>query len=373
MSSFANNNDNSDCLQENILEDAEAVAVEMDCCDDEPVVTNGYGSDSSDEDEVAFLAATKDTHSTSNSHIAVGFTDTVPHHSGDYPHTHVNPHAAVHHHKKTIYFIRHGLTIANEVENQYGWDSKIVRQRNDLWDTRLSETGRSHVQSVHQYYVEKNLLHREYPTLPTPLPGHGGSKRTVVPPTDIHFDEVEVVLASPLTRALQTAEYLLYGHLLRDISGMSDEHQKQFLLSPNVKKVAHPLLRECLYHCSEAGRSRKTLQEEFPAWDFSSLPEDEHTAWWYENTHEYHYEDENTGEMKKVSHRYPHNRYPLYPYEDRNAFQEPASVFEPRMDELQRYLSSRPERVMIVVTHWTVMMQLLGGDYRNCHVEKIQL
>jgi broad specificity phosphatase PhoE len=375
MSGFSGENENhrSDCLDEDLLEEYDTAAVEVDFVQESP----NHSDDDSDEDDEEF-GETSPVQTTTESdvgYIPIGFTDTVPHHHVAEQQAHIqHPHHPVHHDKKTIYFIRHGVTVANLAEEHYGWNSDIVCRLPDLWDTVLSDIGIDHVQSVHNYYVEKYRLQKAKPTPPKPLPKYPEVKI----PTDINFDEVEVVLASPLTRALQTAEYLLYGDLLKDLSTRGNttagdtNNNNRFLLPKHIKKVSHPLLRECLYHCSEAGRSREELEHDFPDWDFSALPTDKDQAWWYEQKRTYNLEAPD-GTIHRVTHNYPTKRVPLERYEASNTLMEPARVFEQRMDEALAYLASRPERVMIVVTHWGVMAHLLDGNFRNCHVEKFHL
>lgn len=358
MSEFENNPQVSeDELNEALLEEAEAVEV---CIDYEAEEEDDRVS-SSDEEMVSPSAPSDDAHA-------------VPHHGDDLPRAHVStvPHHVVHR-KKTIYFIRHGVTEANELCGVYPWDSDFFRRSADLWDTRLCENGKRHAVSINRYYYEKHVLRRERPALPTPVPSHRVQHSHAHPPVDIDFSSVEVILASPLTRALQTSELLFYyrnGDEDKRVVAMDDDEHgpREPLLGPHVKKIAHPLMREMFYHVSEAGRSKAELEREFPSWDFSALPEDD-KPWWYTETRVHAVEGPD-GEIRHIERTYPHKE-PLEPYEDRNAYFEPWNIFSDRMRKLEEYLLSRPEKVMIVVSHSEVMSSLLGGNYHNCHIERM--
>jgi len=75
---------------------------------------------------------------------------------------------------------------------------------------------------------------------------------------------LQVVVVSPLTRALQTAD-LVFG-------GLPWPH------------VVQPLAAERLYLSSDVGRHRELLEQDFPHHDFSYLPlgqELQSAAWWH--------------------------------------------------------------------------------------------
>lgn len=121
---------------------------------------------------------------------------------------------------KEILLVRHGITEMNEKLAETPWYSRDFVDAG-LWDTRLSKRGLEGAQEAHQQLLQH---------------GYKG----------FDFSRVQTLYASPLTRALQTAELLFAG------SGTS-------LLPATVPKVAQPLLRERLYMSSDVGRSPAEL------------------------------------------------------------------------------------------------------------------
>ena len=139
---------------------------------------------------------------------------------------------------KRFIFVRHGITEMNERLQVMPWYSENFVD-GALWDTRLSSAGVQQAKELHQ-----NLA-------------RGIDE-------DIKLPDVEVLLASPLTRTLHTAELVFYD---------------QVNLLPDVPKIAHPLLRERLYLSSEVGRCSSELSEEYTEWDFTALTPGK--PWWY--------------------------------------------------------------------------------------------
>lgn len=119
----------------------------------------------------------------------------------------------------------------------------------------------------------------------------------------------EVVLVSPLTRALETCA-LAFGDL-------------------DIPVEVEPLLRERIVLSSEVGRSPSFLREEFPGFDFSRLQDD---VWWH---------TERPDDLSLVC-------------------KEPDVVYRERLAELRRYLKHRPEGCVALVTHWGVVHSLTG-------------
>ncbi|KAJ1413068.1 histidine phosphatase superfamily [Ochromonadaceae sp. CCMP2298] len=200
---------------------------------------------------------------------------------------------------KRIIFIRHGTTEMNERMKEVPWFSpKFVDA--GLWDTRLSEKGAAQAKEVHQCLIDS---------------GESTYK----------LSTVEALIASPLTRTLQTAE-LIFGQLL-----------------PGIPRISQPLLRERVYLSSEVGRPKSVLEREYPQWDLSALPD--------------------TPCVDSVD-AYVEWRPPgLYCVEG-----EPLSVFVHRMRELKAWLGQRPEDCIAVVAHWGVIKALTGYEAGNCEI-----
>lgn len=264
------------------------------------------------------------------------------------------------HTEKTFVFIRHGLTEMNERLQVMPWYSDNFVD-GALWDTRLTPTGIQQAKEQHE-----QLAARINANLP--------------------INDVEVLLASPLTRTLHTAELVFFD-------------RKNLL--PEVPKVAHPLLRERLYLSSEVGRCSSELRQEYPDWDFSAVTPGQ--AWWY-----VHPESANratssgsnsvrssSGSNSGSSCRHsslilpsihlqsaikarqlsPGGFDPYAEWRPRGVYcceGEPKPVFTQRVAQLREYLLSRPERCLAVVTHWGVLKALTGREFRNCEVQVVR-
>ncbi|KAJ8605812.1 hypothetical protein CTAYLR_000559 [Chrysophaeum taylorii] len=145
--------------------------------------------------------------------------------------------------------------------------------------------------------------------------GVAAAQRIEAPPVDL-------VVASPLTRALQTAAaaYPQGG-------------------------IALPLAAERVYLSSDLGTPRSELQQKWPQFDFVG---DEN--WWYEA---------DGPEWR------PPGTY-VCPGEPKDAFVD-------RMDRLLTWLRARPEKKIALVSHWGVIASLTGRDFDNCELQTLRL
>lgn len=218
--------------------------------------------------------------------------------------------------EKTIYFIRHGITEMNERLLSINWNHPEFKD-GEIFDTRLSPAGIAEAIAKHEHWI----------TAP------GTSQ-------DIDFSSVEVILASPLSRTMETAQYLFF--------------HKEKLLGDHVPKLVHPLLRERLYMSSDVGRMRHELIVDFPDWSLDHVPHD--SEWWHVHDDDKHgpYEEWRPVERTYVCHG------------------EPDHVFQDRMKDLKNWLLQRPEKTMIVVAHWGVIASLTGLDFKNCEIAKVK-
>ena len=183
--------------------------------------------------------------------------------------------------RKTILCIRHGESTFNAA-----WRVNPVDPLH--YDAPLSEVGRGQVEQA------RSALAR-YP--------------------------VEVVLASPLTRALQTAH------------GLFDAH-------PNAPRIeVAPLLRERVENSCDIGRAPPALAAEFPSIDLSHLDE----AWWYAEG----------------------------PPDARGICLEPLPVVQARATQLKAYILTRAESVVALVGHGTFFFCLTGKVMANCEVTEM--
>jgi broad specificity phosphatase PhoE len=132
----------------------------------------------------------------------------------------------------------------------------------------------------------------------------------------LHAVPVELVISSPLTRALQTAVGVFADH-------------------PNAPPmlVAH-LARERVENSCDVGRPPARLAADFPMLDVAHLED----VWWHAE-----------GEP-----------------DERGICVEPIETVEARVAEFRAFLLARPERVIAVVGHGTFFYHLTGKFLANC-------
>jgi broad specificity phosphatase PhoE len=126
---------------------------------------------------------------------------------------------------------------------------------------------------------------------------------------------VDLVVASPLTRALQTATGLFGG-------------------AP-VPLIVSKIHVERLEHSCDVGRTPTMLSDEFPSLDFSHLED----SWW-------HLGDKGEGGFAV----------------------EPELVFMDRVTAFSQWISSRPEPTVAVVGHGEFFQRLTGRYMENCEI-----
>ena len=135
---------------------------------------------------------------------------------------------------------------------------------------------------------------------------------------ELRAHRIDVVLASPLTRALQTATGLFEDHPLRP---------------PILVEALH---RERLESSCDQGRAPAALRRDFPNVDFDHLAD----TWWH---------DEGVPDPRGFT-------------------VEPLDVMLARMADFAAALRDRPERAIAVVGHATFFHHLTGRWMRNCEV-----
>ena len=131
--------------------------------------------------------------------------------------------------------------------------------------------------------------------------------------------DADLVVTSPLTRALETAVGLFEGE--------------------PVPIVVSSLHRERLGNSCDVGRKPSVLNDEFPSLNFDHLEE----TWWH------------NGEK-----------------DDRGVSVEPDQIFIQRISEFLRWIVTCPERTVVVVGHGTFFHRLTGRHLENCEIMKWQ-
>jgi len=134
---------------------------------------------------------------------------------------------------------------------------------------------------------------------------------------------VDLVVTSPLTRALQTA------------AGLFDGHRR----SPPI--VVHPLMRVRVENSCDIGRSPCALAVEFPSLDLAHLDD----VWWHVD---------GTPDTRGIC-------------------VEPIARVAARAAQFKAYLRARPERCIAVVGHGTFFFHLTGRALANCEVTELDL
>ena len=134
---------------------------------------------------------------------------------------------------------------------------------------------------------------------------------------------IDLVITSPLTRALQTA------------AGLFADHPA----SPKI--LVEPLHRERVENSCDIGRSPALLSIEFPSFALDHLPD----VWWH-----------NEGDP-----------------DERGVCIEPVESVQSRAKAFKRLLLARPERAIAVVGHGTFFYNLTGKFLANCDVVEFAL
>ncbi|MFO1302964.1 MAG: histidine phosphatase family protein [Burkholderiales bacterium] len=183
--------------------------------------------------------------------------------------------------ESTILCIRHGESTFNAA-----WAASPTDPMH--WDARLSARGREQVRHARDA---------------------------------VQAHPVEVVLVSPLTRAIETALGLFEGHPA----------------SPAMEVV--PLLRERVENSCDVGRRPAELAAEFARLSFTHVPD----VWWHAD-----------GEP-----------------DARGICVEPDALVQARVESFRRALQARRERTIAVVGHGTFLRYLTGKSLANCEVVRL--
>jgi len=184
---------------------------------------------------------------------------------------------------KAILCIRHGESTFNAVAPSCGVDPLH-------YDAPLSEVGRQQVRRAREL---------------------------------LRDTAIDLVITTPLTRALQTT------------AGLFADHPS----SPPI--IVESLHRERVENSCDVGRSPALLSRAFPSFAFDHLPE----IWWHD-------------------HGKP---------DERGVCIEPAELVQARTREFRRFLLQRPERLIAVVGHGTFFLMLTGQALANCEVVELTL
>lgn len=164
------------------------------------------------------------------------------------------------------------------------------------------------------------------------------------------LSEVDLVVVSPLTRALRTAELGLLPSLTRRERGEN---------RPLPPCVALPAAAERCYLVSDLGRDADELRTSFPWVDLETGFEhdDERRRWWYSPS-----DDDDDDDTAREEWR------PSAEGQRYACAGEPEDHFDDRMNRLVDWIDARPERTVVLVCHWGVIDWLVGEDFDNCEM-----
>ncbi len=184
---------------------------------------------------------------------------------------------------RTILCIRHGQSTANVAWEAGGEDPLQI-------DARLTARGEAQVRAARER---------------------------------LRSEPVDLVITSPLTRALQTS------------TGIFADHPRR----PPI--LVEPLHREYQENSGDVGRPASLLAGEFPHLSLSHLPE----VWWHAEG--------------KPDHRGIHV--------------EPPDVLQDRLALFRALLAARTEHTIAVVGHATFFWHLTGELLENCGIARLRL
>ena len=220
--------------------------------------------------------------------------------------------------EKNIVFIRHGCTHMNEYLGRH------------------ISFGAPHFTDVFENQQERDEYYRDSPLSPR---GVRQARELSQRSGSSIMGECDLVVTSPLTRALQTTEIGLGKHI-----------------RPDTPIIALPQAAERLYLISDQGKPRHELQKAFPRVDFHSAfaDRDKHKWWFAPSTEKAYIEWRPTGRGQKYA-------CPGEPPED----------FEDRMHALIAWLDARDERNIALVCHHGVIKWMLDMDFDNCQWKKV--
>jgi broad specificity phosphatase PhoE len=265
------------------------------------------------------------------------------------------PFASTTNNGKNIVFIRHGCTYMNEYLGMPGQSfgspnfSDVFSSPKELekhQDAKLSSRGVKQATTMAARFATNKAKKNTSDSINE----------------DFQPSDLDLIVLSPLTRAIQTFELGL----------LPSFQQQQEGDLPNI--VALPLASERVYLISDIGRPRSALEREYKYIDFQSEFSVDGTsdlveAWWFG------LDDKRLSSLPAVATGVKSNTYeewrPLSQNQKYACPGEPDESFEKRMRSLYRWLGDRPESMIAVVCHWGVIDWMLDQDFLNCQVEVV--
>jgi hypothetical protein len=315
---------------------------------------------------------------------------------------------------RRLWGIRHATSEFNVYAHNIEWGSPHFQDRLDWRDTRLARTATGDMIDVVQKQLEKvrvQLIESTERARHVELDeseevrslGYEKNKQeTATSGTPLDLSKIDLIVASPLTRCLETLMY-----------GVVPAYESLGLDLPPI--IALDLLTERIYTCSDHGSPVSQLEPVYPQVDFSHIVTPDHWWWDLPATHEWYANNKDTdtgidaGEQvnqvngsdntdaseqadvynssnrdENKSHNVPGELQELStmeytewrPHGDGQWYAvpgEPANAFARRMGRLRDWLASRRERNILIVSHWGVLTDLAGvSDVDNCSIVELK-
>ena len=233
---------------------------------------------------------------------------------------------------KRIVFLRHGRTHMNDLINgiHYGTPgfTDIFESEQDQYkyhDSPLGPTGLEQVQNLNEM-------------LGLSLQNENDNELSNI------LQELDLVVTSPLTRALQTMEMGMKEHL-----------------STSIPILALPQAAERVYMVSDIGKTRHQLKQSWPGVDFDSefiiAGVGDHDPWHFVPTQQ---------QVQEYTEWRPNGQGQVYA-----CLGEPQVIFDQRMTDLYCWLNARPEATIAVVCHAGVIDWMLQEIVDNCELRVV--
>ena len=187
---------------------------------------------------------------------------------------------------KDLWIIRHGQAVHNPRAEyardvlQCSHDEFLsIMQEDDCFDAPLTTLGIEQAQQIYSQYGKSHwrtppAITSTTPPSTAPVIHIGDTDEPSILELESKRHSVELIVSSPLTRALQTAE-LAFGHADRD-----PNDDPATATTPTIKRVCYEPFREINGWLQNGKRrSKYELMETFPSWDFSWLTSNEDDQW----------------------------------------------------------------------------------------------
>jgi len=282
--------------------------------------------------------------------------------------------------KKHIVLIRHGCSYMNEYIGENGITFggpnftdifKDDKERDQYYrDSPLSPKGRDQAMTLQNDI--QSILHSSNND---EKDGSNNEKEDSCGKKEV-LKSLELIVTSPLTRAIQTAELALLPHfsaLDSDADGKGKGPQTT-AKNLSIPMIALPLAAERLYLVSDIGWPRSKLRDLYGHFvDFDagfpsttsagSSEEKDDDPWWYQHNQPEYQEWRPTGQDQAYS-----------------CQGEPYDAFQQRMIQLCKWLEERPESTIALVGHFGVFEWLLetekskdngGIKFGNCEMKVV--